>query len=468
MKPKVWGDLYMEQKHLDDLDESFVGEEFIDEEDLVKVTEVEEPPAIKSTKPLSSLTESAKKDKKEEKKEEKKLRLKKSFSAKTSSALKNLNSKAPISKSPTRVVSSENKPDKSERRNGKKDLPKESKESQSWEKKNPEKVAEKSKVKKSSPLSPEVTILPKEASEKKTPVTFSAPPVNPWKEENNPAGSTSSWLEEVSTWKTITGLMVVLLVFSVFTQGFDLSGSAFPGSKASLSLEEAKTTTLNYVNTYLLSQPFVAEVTGAEEANDLFKITLSVAGESVDSYLTKDGTLFFPQGFVVTDTSAGNAATGSTVAEVAVDEEVSEEDQAPDDSGDSSNNNLEEGSLDSEDPALTESEDSLASGDSPSLSEPSVNEQELSGSNKISLQLKAKKWIFSPNRLVVSKGAEVELVLVPSEDLQFTFSLPSFAVEQQVTEETKVSFTADKSGEFTFLCSSCEDWRGMVGTLVVE
>ena len=59
------------------------------------------------------------------------------------------------------------------------------------------------------------------------------------------------------------------------------------------------------------------------------------------------------------------------------------------------------------------------------------------------------------------------VTVVPS-GLDFTFAVPALGVEQKVAGTTEVEFVADKAGTFDFTCGSCEDWRGMKGTLVVE
>ena len=52
--------------------------------------------------------------------------------------------------------------------------------------------------------------------------------------------------------------------------------------------------------------------------------------------------------------------------------------------------------------------------------------------------------------------------------LDFTFSITDLGVEEEVKGTTSVTFIADKSGSFDFSCGSCEDWRGMVGSLTVN
>ena len=83
------------------------------------------------------------------------------------------------------------------------------------------------------------------------------------------------------------------------------------------------------------------------------------------------------------------------------------------------------------------------------------------------ITLQAKRWLFNPQDVTVNKGDHVVLTIKP-ENLAFTFGLESFDVEEDVDGQTVVEFTADKSGDFVFTCSSCEDWRGMTGMLTVE
>lgn len=122
---------------------------------------------------------------------------------------------------------------------------------------------------------------------------------NPWDDEEE----TSGFFKEASTWKALTGILVILLIFSVFTSGFNLSDStgALIGTEGQqITLAEAQDKTLDYVNSNLLAPPFNAELESSEELSSLYRITLQVAGQSIDSYITKDGELFFPQGFDLT------------------------------------------------------------------------------------------------------------------------------------------------------------------------
>src|SRR3989344_626183 len=136
---------------------------------------------------------------------------------------------------------------------------------------------------------------------------------DPWEEEAD-----EGFFKDASTWKALTGITVVLLLLSIFTQGFQFSEGAV---SAELTKAEAEAKVLQYVNGNLLRPPFLAEVEQSQEQESLYKVTLSVAGESVDSYLTKDGKLFFPQGFEVDVPLGGTEAVveGAELEEAPVD-----------------------------------------------------------------------------------------------------------------------------------------------------
>jgi len=86
------------------------------------------------------------------------------------------------------------------------------------------------------------------------------------------------------------------------------------------------------------------------------------------------------------------------------------------------------------------------------------------------VRVTAKKFEYSPARITVKKGQQVSLELV-SEDVHHGFNLPDFKVRADLKPGaiTRVTFTPDKGGTFTFACdvfcgSGHED---MSGTLVV-
>jgi protein-disulfide isomerase/plastocyanin len=217
----------MEQKQLDDMEDSFFGDEFIEEE--VQISPVKE----EKTK-------------------------------KKAAAKKNKGAKSTAKKSaPAKEVTMEPKVE----------IIKEEKEEVKFE---PVSVKEE-------PVVEEV---------KEEPKVEATPTIDPWEDDSDEVQKGSS------AWKLIAGILLVLLVASIYTNGFGLADNAV-GTELSMSESEQKV--LDYVNTNLLQAPFMAEVSSSEDAGLLYKVTLSVAGQEVESYITKDGNLFFPQGFDLND-----------------------------------------------------------------------------------------------------------------------------------------------------------------------
>jgi cytochrome c oxidase subunit 2 len=86
------------------------------------------------------------------------------------------------------------------------------------------------------------------------------------------------------------------------------------------------------------------------------------------------------------------------------------------------------------------------------------------------VKLVAERFEYAPGTVTVTKGVPVVLELTSS-DVRHGFSLPDFGVRAEVEpgEVSRVRFTPDKAGTFTFFCdvfcgSGHED---MSGTLVV-
>ena len=98
-------------------------------------------------------------------------------------------------------------------------------------------------------------------------------------------------MEEIKLSKTkllkwIILALLILLAVSIFTNGFEISNSEIGKNEArektsnflKLILEENKNVKINYVN----------------EESGLYKLIIELDGQSFNSYLSKDGKLFFP------------------------------------------------------------------------------------------------------------------------------------------------------------------------------
>src|SRR3989338_10775012 len=142
-----------------------------------------------------------------------------------------------------------------------------------------------------------------------------APRIDPWADEKEQESAESDDRNGLknSGWKIITGIAIILLILSILTQGFNFSKGG--SSVAALSLQEGEQKALTFVNENLLQPPYQAQLQSSVEVNGPYKVTLAVAGQVVDSYITKDGALFFPQGF---DTSQNQGTSEQEVAPIDV------------------------------------------------------------------------------------------------------------------------------------------------------
>ncbi|MBD3163907.1 hypothetical protein GF323_01795 [Candidatus Woesearchaeota archaeon] len=94
------------------------------------------------------------------------------------------------------------------------------------------------------------------------------------------------------TWQWVSAILLILLVISIFTNGFNLNQGNNPADE--LSPEQAGEKAISFINNNLLQPGTSAEIKNVEEEADLYKIKLDVAGREFDSYVTKDGSLLFP------------------------------------------------------------------------------------------------------------------------------------------------------------------------------
>jgi len=424
----------MEQKQLDDLDESFFGEEFVEDEEPMKIEKIHK----KESKDLFKDNFSKKDKKVVEKVSTKKAE------APPKSIFKSLKS--------VKMAKME-KPKKVEKF-------KEIKVEKAAFKKEEDDV-----------LIHSVKESAKDFKDHKesTTIILDKPPVRDIWEDNKESG----FFKEAGTWKAITGIVIILLLFSIFTQGFK-----FP-TKGEISMSQAEEKTLAFVNENLLRKPFAAEVQSTIEESGLYKITLSVGGETIDSYITKDGKIFFPQGFL-TETSladqlsVGNRNTNTPPNTETVDTKKTDSavptpvtskpavEATP----------AEQASVSTEQaPVVPVTEnnvpaDTIVEAPVENQVETNIESEPVAASETKEFNLGAKRWLFEPATISVNKGDIVRLVINPTFD--FTFSLPGFKVSKAVSGKTVVEFTADKVGTFDYSCSSCENWRGMTGQLVVS
>lgn len=109
---------------------------------------------------------------------------------------------------------------------------------------------------------------------------------------------------KIDVFKVAAAVLAVLLVVSIITNGFTKWG--FVGAA---SQDQVTKDTLDFVNKALLQGAPVAELKSVSESAGLYNMKLMVSGREIDSYVTKDGKLFFPQAIKVDEMNALAADT---------------------------------------------------------------------------------------------------------------------------------------------------------------
>ncbi len=113
-------------------------------------------------------------------------------------------------------------------------------------------------------------------------------------------------LGKYNNWKIATAVLALLLLLSVFTNGFSFQNA--------LSEEDAKNLTEAYLNKRMGGVAAVA-VNEITEENGLYRLQLDVGGKIYDSYLTKNGRLLFPQAINMTQNITSPAEEQTQEAE---------------------------------------------------------------------------------------------------------------------------------------------------------
>jgi protein-disulfide isomerase len=102
--------------------------------------------------------------------------------------------------------------------------------------------------------------------------------------------------DKIKVWQISTGVLGVLLILSVLMGGFNKP----LGKSNELSADEVASQTVKYINENLLQGQGVAKVENIEESDDMYKINLDISGQKLESYISKDGKVLFPQAIDLT------------------------------------------------------------------------------------------------------------------------------------------------------------------------
>lgn len=118
--------------------------------------------------------------------------------------------------------------------------------------------------------------------------------------------------------KATSKITPIVLVVALIIIGFI---SFSPSAKKDVGKEKAATIAEEFINSYLMDPGSKASIVSVAEEYGLYKIEVDITSSVVDSYLSKDGKLFFPQALNIEEINgeeapAAGAAAAAPVAEV--------------------------------------------------------------------------------------------------------------------------------------------------------
>ncbi len=112
-------------------------------------------------------------------------------------------------------------------------------------------------------------------------------------EESHDSNKSEKKGMKIDSWKISTAVLAVLLIISVITSGFKFS----LGSKGSID------DTINFINKELLRGGSEATLDNYEDLGGVYKLNLLISAgnlsQKIESYVTKDGKVFFPSGIAL-------------------------------------------------------------------------------------------------------------------------------------------------------------------------
>lgn len=122
-------------------------------------------------------------------------------------------------------------------------------------------------------------------------------------------------------WIVTAILAVIIIVVGVLlaTKGsFSLGGYTLVLSKGNykiLSVQEASDKVTKYINEDLLQSKMEAKVSDFKDEKGIYKFSVALNGQNIESYMSKDGSLFFPEAYQTSgETTDANANTNSAAA----------------------------------------------------------------------------------------------------------------------------------------------------------
>ncbi|MFH0829814.1 MAG: thioredoxin domain-containing protein, partial [Candidatus Aenigmatarchaeota archaeon] len=107
-------------------------------------------------------------------------------------------------------------------------------------------------------------------------------------------------------WIAVTGILVIVLIASVLTGGFGITGAAIAGTDANTAANKA----LDFINTI---QPGTkAYLNGVGQSNGLYTMNFTVDGQKYMAYISPDGKMLFPSVIDISEPVTAPTQSAST------------------------------------------------------------------------------------------------------------------------------------------------------------
>ncbi len=95
--------------------------------------------------------------------------------------------------------------------------------------------------------------------------------------------------KKIGVWQISTAVLMILFLISIFTSGYTEIKSL------ELTGQVVADKTVKFINENLMQGQAIAKLKGIEESNGMYKIKLDINGQEMESYVSKNGKLLFPQ-----------------------------------------------------------------------------------------------------------------------------------------------------------------------------
>lgn len=124
----------------------------------------------------------------------------------------------------------------------------------------------------------------------------------------------------------VAGILIVGVVLFI-NQG---RNNREPQSLSAQEIQQVAEKTVDFINENLLGRQITASLINAVEEYGLIKLKIEIEGNEIDSYVSKDGKIFFPEAINLEEIEPMAVEEGSTIGNFSVsDDEVCEEEGKP-------------------------------------------------------------------------------------------------------------------------------------------